>query len=61
MFHASAWGIPYAATMAGCKLVLPGSKLDGASLYELISQENVDGMCGGSDHMATFVGLSKPK
>ena len=46
MFHASAWGIPYAATMAGCKLVLPGSKLDGASLYELISQENVDGMCG---------------
>ncbi|MBC8637759.1 long-chain-fatty-acid--CoA ligase [Caballeronia sp. EK] len=41
MFHVNAWGIPYAAAMNGCKLVLPGPKLDGASLYELIEGEGV--------------------
>jgi 3-(methylthio)propionyl---CoA ligase len=41
MFHVNAWGIPYAAAMNGCKLVLPGAKLDGASLYELIEGERV--------------------
>lgn len=46
MFHASAWGLPYAATMMGASLVLPGSRLDGASLYELIDGEQVDAMCG---------------
>ena len=24
MFHANAWGVPYAATMVGAKLVFPG-------------------------------------
>ncbi len=32
MFHVNAWGIPYAAAMAGAALVLPGRHLDGASL-----------------------------
>jgi fatty-acyl-CoA synthase len=41
MFHVNAWGLPYAAAMAGCKLVLPGAKLDGASLYELFEAEKV--------------------
>jgi fatty-acyl-CoA synthase len=41
MFHVNAWGLPYAAAMNGCKLVLPGPKLDGASLYELIEGERV--------------------
>jgi fatty-acyl-CoA synthase len=41
MFHVNAWGLPYAAAMNGCKLVLPGPKLDGASLYELIESERV--------------------
>lgn len=41
MFHVNAWGMPYAAPMAGAKLVLPGPKLDGASLHELIEQEGV--------------------
>ncbi|MGV2442241.1 AMP-binding protein, partial [Bacillus atrophaeus ATCC 9372] len=35
MFHGNAWGIPYAAPIVGAKLVLPGPKLDGASLQEL--------------------------
>jgi acyl-CoA synthetase (AMP-forming)/AMP-acid ligase II len=35
MFHVNAWGLPYAVPMTGGKLVLPGAKLDGASLVEL--------------------------
>jgi len=41
MFHINAWCIPYAAPIAGARLVLPGPKLDGASLYELIEAEGV--------------------
>ncbi|HEX4780540.1 MAG TPA: 3-(methylthio)propionyl-CoA ligase [Usitatibacter sp.] len=41
MFHVNAWGIPYAAPMAGCKLVLPGPHLDGASLHQLFEDEKV--------------------
>ena len=41
MFHVNAWGIPYAAAMAGVKLVLPGPSLDGASLFELFEAEKV--------------------
>jgi fatty-acyl-CoA synthase len=41
MYHANAWGVVYASTLVGAKLVLPGSKLDGASLVGLIEQEEV--------------------
>lgn len=41
MFHINAWCIPYAALVAGTKLVLPGPKLDGPSLYELMDAEQV--------------------
>ena len=41
MFHINAWCIPYAAPVGGAKLVLPGPKLDGASLHELIESERV--------------------
>ncbi len=41
MFHINAWCIPYAALVAGARLVLPGPKLDGASLYELMETEEV--------------------
>ena len=41
MFHINAWCIPYAAFVGGAKLVLPGPKLDGASLYELMESEGV--------------------
>ncbi|HLY47392.1 MAG TPA: long-chain-fatty-acid--CoA ligase [Stellaceae bacterium] len=41
MFHACAWGVPYAAAMNGTKLVLPGPHLDGASLYNLFEAEGV--------------------
>lgn len=41
MFHANAWGLPYAAPMVGAKLVLPGSRLDGASIVALLESERV--------------------
>ncbi len=36
MFHANAWGLPYAALMAGADLAMPDRFLDGSSLIELI-------------------------
>jgi fatty-acyl-CoA synthase len=41
LFHATAWGLPFAAPINGCKLVLPCEKMDGASLQELIVNEGV--------------------
>jgi fatty-acyl-CoA synthase len=41
MFHANAWGMPYAAAMAGAKLVMPGPHMDAQSLYELMRDEKV--------------------
>jgi fatty-acyl-CoA synthase len=41
MFHANAWGLPYAALMQGAALVLPGPHLDAASLVELFERERV--------------------
>jgi fatty-acyl-CoA synthase len=41
MFHINAWCIPYAAPIGGTKLVLPGPRLDGQSLYELMESEGV--------------------
>ena len=41
MFHANAWGLPFAAPAVGAKLVLPGRQLDGAHLAALIKAENV--------------------
>ncbi len=42
MFHANAWGLVYAGPMCGCKLVFPGFRLDGESVYELLDKEDVD-------------------
>ncbi|MCA9717111.1 MAG: AMP-binding protein, partial [Myxococcales bacterium] len=41
MFHANAWGLPYAAAMVGARQVLPGPHLDAESLLELFAGERV--------------------
>jgi fatty-acyl-CoA synthase len=41
MFHANGWGLPLAATLVGCKQVLPGPCLDPQSLMELFEKEQV--------------------
>ncbi len=39
LFHANAWGVPFAAAQCGAKLVLPGSLLDGESVFNLMKDE----------------------
>jgi acyl-CoA synthetase (AMP-forming)/AMP-acid ligase II len=46
MFHANAWGIPYAAPLVGCKLVFPGARLDGAGVFEMLEKEEVTQTAG---------------
>ena len=41
MFHANAWGLAQSSPMIGAKLVMPGARLDGASIYELLDTEKV--------------------
>ncbi|HEX8902041.1 long-chain-fatty-acid--CoA ligase [Vitreimonas sp.] len=41
MFHANAWAISFVGPMCGAKLVMPGAKLDGPSVYELLETEGV--------------------
>ncbi|PSM18315.1 3-(methylthio)propionyl-CoA ligase [Nitratireductor sp. StC3] len=41
MFHANAWGLAQSGPMIGAKLVMPGGKMDGASIYELLDTEKV--------------------
>ncbi|CAB0151590.1 3-methylmercaptopropionyl-CoA ligase [Pseudidiomarina piscicola] len=41
MYHAGAWGAPYAAPLAGCKLVLPGNGMSGEAMHQLIEAEQV--------------------
>ena len=41
MFHANAWGLAFSAPATGAKLVMPGAKLDGASVHELLETEGV--------------------
>ena len=41
LFHANSWGIVFSAPAMGTKLVMPGPKLDGESVYELLSTEKV--------------------
>ncbi len=55
MFHINAWCIPYAAPIAGARLVLPGPRLDGASLYELMESRAGNDQRRGADHL---VGLA---
>jgi fatty-acyl-CoA synthase len=41
MFHANCWAMAFAAPIAGAALVLPGAKLDGASVFELLDRYKV--------------------
>jgi len=41
MFHANCWGLALTAPMQGATLVMPGARLDGASIYELLETQRV--------------------
>src|SRR5437588_5835229 len=46
LFHANSWGIAFSAPSMGTKLVFPGAKLDGASVFELLGTEKVTHTAG---------------
>ena len=46
MFHANAWGVPYAATLTGANQVHAGPHLDARSLLELMATERVTATMG---------------
>jgi 3-(methylthio)propionyl---CoA ligase len=56
MFHACGWATPYTAPINGAKLVFPGARLDGASLYELFEAEGVTLSLGVPTIWRGFVG-----
>ena len=41
LFHANGWALGFAAPMAGAALVLPGAKLDGPAIYNLLTEFKV--------------------
>ena len=41
MFHANAWGLAHSAPMVGAKLVMPGARMDGEAIFELLDTEKV--------------------
>ncbi|MGB6535651.1 MAG: fatty-acid--CoA ligase [Xanthobacteraceae bacterium] len=41
MFHANCWGLALTSPMVGAAMVMPGAKLDGASIYELLDRHRV--------------------
>ncbi|HZF76132.1 MAG TPA: long-chain-fatty-acid--CoA ligase [Acetobacteraceae bacterium] len=41
MFHANGWSLPFAAPLAGAALVMPGPRLDGASVHAVLEEERV--------------------
>jgi len=41
MFHANGWSLAFSTPMTGASLVLPGAKMDGASIYELLNTYKV--------------------
>jgi fatty-acyl-CoA synthase len=41
MFHANCWGLALTSPLIGATMVMPGAKLDGASIYELLDSYRV--------------------
>ncbi|PXA75200.1 fatty-acyl-CoA synthase, partial [Caulobacter sp. D4A] len=41
MFHANAWGVAFSAPATGAKIVMPGARMDGAAIHELLETEGV--------------------
>ncbi len=41
MFHANAWGVAFSAPAVGAKMVMPGARMDGEAIFELIESEKV--------------------
>jgi fatty-acyl-CoA synthase len=60
MFHANAWGLPYAAALAGARLVLPGPCMAPDQIAELIAAERVTLAAGVPTVWQGMLGLDPP-
>ena len=61
LFHANAWGVPFAAAMSGAKMVLPGPRLDPESLYLLLRQEGCTAAGGIPTVWLNFLAWVEPR
>src|ERR1700686_2226774 len=41
LFHANGWSLAFSAPLTGASMVMPGMKLDGASIYEMLTAHKV--------------------
>ncbi len=41
MFHANAWSLAFSVPLSGAKMVMPGPRMDGEAIYELLDTEKV--------------------
>jgi len=41
LFHANGWSLAFTAPLSGASIIMPGMKLDGASIYELLNEYKV--------------------
>jgi fatty-acyl-CoA synthase len=41
LFHANGWSLAFSTPMVGATVIMPGAKLDGASIYELLNTYKV--------------------
>ena len=41
MFHANGWSLAFTGPMAGAKMVMPGARMDGEAIFELLDSERV--------------------
>ena len=59
LFHANGWSLAFSAPMVGASMVMPGPKLDGASVYELLTDYKVTLHGGGADRVARPAAISR--
>lgn len=59
MFHANAWGIPFAAAWMGSAMVLPGERPHSKELLQLIEQEKVTFFAAAVSVGVEMIGLLK--
>ena len=59
MFHANCWGLALTSPMTGATMVMPGGKLDGASIYEMLDTLQRHLHRRGADGVADAAGTSR--
>jgi fatty-acyl-CoA synthase len=61
LFHANSWSLAFAAPMAGAALVMPGPKLDGPSIYDMLTTERVTFTAGRADDLVLAPAAPRPR